>query len=100
MTGRIFKSCLFMFSDQLCISSASCPPAIVKYEPLWESRDVERVSYETVAGIVPDTSGQLLSRQQLCDTRDSKHQLRKVRRLGLLALSPLNKFSCLLRQGS
>lgn len=81
-----------MFSDQLCISSAACPPGIIKYEPLWESRDIERVSYETVAGIVPDTSGQLLSRQQLCDTGDSKHQLQKVRRLGLLASGPLNKF--------
>lgn len=67
-----------MFSDQLCISSTSCPPPIIKYEPLWESRDVERVSYESVAGIVPDTSSQLLSRQQLCHTRDSTHQLWKV----------------------
>lgn len=36
---------------------------------------------------------------QLCDTRDSKHQLWKVRRLGPLAAGPQNKFSWLLRYG-
>lgn len=74
-----------MFSDQLCISLPSYPTAIMKYENLQKSRDIERGSCETKANTAPDTSAQLLTRQ-LCDLRDSK-QPREIGWLAVLASS-------------